>query len=128
MPGVPGDGFAAAALALLAAAEPPAGRPLTGVVLLGEVGVVADEVAQQRQPLVPLRLRLGLDVQEVVAAPAAAATTLFSVNSFEIYTCAGFGWAINCKPHFNHHIEEYDDDPVANLLSWAVMSHGYRVC
>ena len=62
LPGVPGDGLAAAALALLAAAEPPAGRPLTGVVLLGEVGVVADEVAQQRQPLVPLRLRLGLDV------------------------------------------------------------------
>ena len=84
LPGVPCDGLAAAALALLAAAEPPAGRPLTGVVLLGEVGVVADEVAQQRQPLVPLRLRLGLDVQEVVAAAAAAATTLFSVNSFEI--------------------------------------------
>ena len=79
LPGVPRDRLAAAALALLSAAQPPAGRPLTRVVLLGEVGVVAHEVAQQRQPLVPLRLGLGLDVQEVVAA-AAAAAALFSVK------------------------------------------------
>ena len=91
LPGVPRDGLAAAALALLSAADPAPGRPLARVVLLGEVGVVAHEVPQQRQPLVPLRLRLGLDVQEVVAAPAAPA--LLSVRRATIFLYTPFNLA-----------------------------------
>ena len=41
---------------------------------------MGSEVPQQRQPLVPLRLGLGLDVQEVVSTAAAAAAALFSVK------------------------------------------------